>query len=126
MKQTIILFFLLCISFFLKAQSNLQLNQVLTYNGALNSWSTSPVYSVPNGKVWKIEARSQDYLKINGSWYTGGSATFTYKKGVSTGSQLSLPIWLKAGDNVYYEVGEDLGATSYQYFISILEFNIAQ
>jgi tRNA A58 N-methylase Trm61 len=44
----------------LSAQGNLQFNQVVTYTGTgSGSFSyTSPTWTVPAGKVWKIESAS--------------------------------------------------------------------
>jgi len=115
MKKYFILLAFALTTFICKAQSNLQLNQVLTFNGTLNQNQSSPTWTVPNGKVWKVEARTQDYLKINGSWYIGSL----------NGSSISLPIWLKSGDILQYQVGNNISFT-FDYFISILEFNLTQ
>jgi hypothetical protein len=117
-KYFIILAFALT-SFICKAQSNLQLNQVLTYNGAVGlgpgfNNQYGPIWTVPNGKVWKVEARSLENLKINGSTFN--------TVGQSYGNIVALPIWLKSGDVVQYQ---NLGSPL-NYFISILEFNLTQ
>jgi len=123
MKKYFILLAFALTTFICKAQSNLQLNQVLTYNGTLNQNQSSPTWTVPIGKVWKVEARTPDYLKINGSWYTGGYITSGL--GNLNGPSIALPIWLKSGDVLYYQVGNNIGF-AFDYFISILEFNLTQ
>ena len=109
MKKSFLLVPLLFLSILVKSQNNLQLNQVLTYNGWLGSYQSSPVWTVPNGKIWKIEFRTASGLKINGSTADNTSNT--------------SPIWLKSGDNVYYFLNSYI-PNGMEYFISILEFNL--
>jgi hypothetical protein len=123
MKKYFILAAFALTSFVCKAQSNLQLNQVLTYNGALTSNQSSPTWTVPNGKVWKVEARTPDYLKINGRFYTGGY--YTYGNGNLNGPSIALPIWLKSGDVLQYQFNNNT-TNGFDYFISILEFSLTQ
>lgn len=129
MKKYFILVAFALTSFICKAQSNLQLNQVLTYNGVcgqtITSGLSSPTWTVPNGKVWKVEARTPDYLKINGRFYTGGY--YTSGNGNLNGPSIALPIWLKSGDVLQYQIGNNFSPSStFDYFISILEFNLTQ
>jgi len=107
------------------AAGNLEFNQVLTFTGAIygsaSSPSTStPVYTVPPGKVWKIESRTLAsnpvYFYLNSTPIEGASGYMIY--GTSDGKV----IWLKAGDQIYYYVGYG----SFNYYISIIEFNVIQ
>ena len=70
MKHLITLTFLFFLSIS-NAQGNLQFNQVITYTGTFQG--SLVLGTVPNGKVWKIEARSIDinqiYTFINGFRY---------------------------------------------------------
>jgi len=45
------------------SQGNLQFNQVITYTGTFQG--NLSLGTVPNGKVWKIEARLTDINQIN-------------------------------------------------------------
>jgi hypothetical protein len=137
MKISTVVFFILT-TFICKAQAgNLQFNQVLTYNGTLTSTSNpalSPIYTCPAGKVWKIESKTRTPLTqylgsggsttlsfyLNGVWtrdlYPTGSYTGNYAQMIDTS-----PLWLKAGDNIYFEF---CCAGSATYTMSIIEYNI--
>jgi hypothetical protein len=106
------------------AQGNLQFNQVLTYSGTLNCGQASPTWTVPVGKVWKIEYRSTvtgniyyDYgntfkgslgplfnlngIKISDIIYT------TYvrpNQGWSITPNQNQPMWLKSGDQIQFSL----------------------
>ena len=105
------------------AQGNLQFNQVLTQTVTLTGTSSSSVLTVPAGKVWKIEqmldtysyAGTSGYFKINGKQF------YIHEMPNSTQYITKGPIWLKAGDTfcVY-----NTASGSYDYFYSIIEFNI--
>lgn len=126
----------LCLLFlvsFVKAQNNLQFNQVirLGYTGTVAS-NAAPVsagtLTVPAGKVWKIESGSaidtklftvQLSLTVDSQLvYSGHSA------GSSMPFQLTQPIWLGPGT---YNVAVAL-ITGFNYNfvakISALEFNV--
>ena len=107
----------------LYSQGNLQFNQVLTYGGTLNAGSVSanntnytygsPAYTVPSGKVWKIESAMS----------SGGSALLVnnlYAGSISSSISMS-PLWLKAGDILRCAGNAN---SAYTYFFSIIEFNI--
>ncbi len=107
--KIIILSLFLFVSSLISAQ-NLQFNQVLILDGNSNT----PSYTVPAGKVWKIESASissgSGYfgLSINGS----SVAIVAYANGGNL-----LPYWLPAGTNVgfyIYQTGK----------VSIIEFNV--
>ncbi len=93
---------------------NLQFSQVITYSGqVLPAGSgfpggySSPLWTVPEGKVWKIESYST-YL-----WLNGYNVNPT-NNGI---------VWLKAGDQVGFYTG---GVYSHIYFISMIEFSVTQ
>jgi hypothetical protein len=106
-------FLFLLVLFFLgsyNAQGNLQFNQVLVLDGNQNT----PTYTVPAGKVWKVESATissgSGYLalSINGS----GAAIVSYANGGN-----NLPFWLPGGTLIgfyIYQTGK----------VSVLEFNV--
>jgi len=96
----------------------------------------SPIQTVPSGKVWKIEF-------VGSSSFTSVEPTFSESKwGISVNtrdivlfvangnyeSPYSMPIWLKAGDQLrFYSTtsGWSTGNNvTTNYVFSILEFNI--
>lgn len=105
-------FFLLMVVIFFNsnAQGNLQFNQVLTYQG--NSLS-SPIWTVPSGKVWKIES-AIPFNNLGTSQFLVNNFT------VLQNNSNIQPIWLKSGDNCRFT----LTSTFSSYSISIIEFNI--
>ena len=115
---------------FLKAQGNLQFNQVLTYQGELNgSVLISPSYVVPVGKVWKIEYLTDTRYNVTNSVNFIGPLINGVHLVVTASS---LPIWLKAGDSLQYKGGyyanngsEDPAYKALRsYCISIIEYNV--
>jgi hypothetical protein len=135
MKKIFTILFV-CFAFQSMAQGNLQFNQVLTFNGTINnSQPLGATYSVPANKVWKIKhltemplfyISSNGYfnlyhglmVNVNGSWFQSPS---TLKE-----------TFLKTGDTIkigYYN--QDTKSNqfsnvnfSFDYLISIVEFNI--
>jgi hypothetical protein len=111
-------------------QGNLQFNQVLTFSGALTGSTTiSPTYTVPAGKVWKIEYLSETRKRTGstGNPYFGAVINGTAQN-IEIGSN---PIWLKEGNTIYYRnYGFNLdgldgwGTLLQSYLISVIEYNI--
>lgn len=115
-----------------KAQGNLQFNQVVTYTGTgSGSFSySSPTWTVPAGKVWKVESASPIVanapvtraININAGSSWGSFALMTASQETTISP---FPIWLKAGDQVQLQAaGNCCSTTSFSYAISILEFNV--
>ncbi|NDB35704.1 MAG: hypothetical protein EB023_10305 [Flavobacteriia bacterium] len=113
--------FLFFIAFFvlgaLKAQGNLQFNQVINmpYTGS----NTTPV-TVPAGKVWKIEScmlntasNTYSYMLYNGVYYN-------MRQQLSSAHNVNFPFWLASGTSVTFG-GNGGGAGG---LLSIIEFNI--
>jgi len=135
MKSLLIFAFIFCLAFNTRAQYNLQLNQVKTYTGTLTSPQEERVLdTVPQGKVWKIEAIGLSggpyyQFKINGKNYFN-----IWDPGVNAGSRaggvIKEIIWLKAGDIITAKNSLGFGSCPYgcnqDYVISILEFNLIQ
>ncbi|MDA0309863.1 MAG: hypothetical protein O3C46_04005 [Bacteroidetes bacterium] len=123
---------LVCLCFILaaqlKAQGSLQFNQVVSHSGTgSGTFSyTSPTWTVPANKVWKIEAAAP-FAGMNTSHVT---RTIQVNSGNAWGAYSLLsgdptPIWLKAGDQVRLEASANCCNTyPFSYHISILEFNI--
>ena len=102
---------------------NLQFSQVLTFTGELppTTWTPGPIYTVPEGKVWKIE-----------SLFSGSTGALGYKvnntmlklNGNGGASQIVFPIWLKAGDTLQPYVDNSTGFSAMiVYLISMIEFS---
>lgn len=116
----------------LNAQGNLQFNQVVTYTGTgSGSFSySSPTWTVPAGKVWKVESASPNVanapvtrainMNAGSSWGSFALMTASQETTISP-----FPIWLKAGDQIQLQAaGNCCSTTSFSYAISILEFNV--
>jgi hypothetical protein len=123
MKIIILSFFLFSFSF-LFSQGNLQFNQVITYGGNLNAGSistnngsftySSPAYTVPSGKVWKIEnVMSYNSIIMIVNNLIAGS--------VGSGIGPISTLWLKAGDVLRFA---NSSISTNSYFFSGIEFNI--
>jgi len=128
------------------AQGNLQFNQVLTYSGTINCGQASPTWTVPAGKVWKIEYRSVVAGNPNknlGYGMVGPSGPLFSLNNIklsdfhydysNSGNTLYLtadqnhPMWLKAADQFQFSLdgsGNCDYYPKYNYAISILEYNI--
>jgi hypothetical protein len=101
------------LTFSVFSQGNLQFNNVYTYSGFLNGGASSPAWTVPNGKIWKIDFFTIDWLVINNN----KAANSSNNGGV---------VWLKTGDQIYYSgpfYGVCCGGTT-NYMISIIEDNL--
>lgn len=118
MKQIIILLFLFAFTSAVKAQSNLQFNQVvlLTFDSNTSPY-LSQLYTVPAGKTWKIEnagcSSSIAIQELNGL-----RVSHTINSGNSPDN---FPIWLPAGTTMKFYNGGSYGC-----FVSILEFSVTQ
>jgi hypothetical protein len=133
MKNFFLIIALSSLSILSKAQGNLQFNQVLTYNGNLtagnNTTVSSPTYTCPTGKVWKIESktRTPNNIGANGSY---GTIEFylngTLSQDLYSGNGIdTAPFWLKAGDNIYYRFTNAFSNfITASFTISIIEYNI--
>jgi hypothetical protein len=110
-------------------QGNLQFNQVLTFTGEfiIGSPEFSTTYTVPVGKVWKIEYLTRSKFKT--------ATNYPYLTPVINGTPIEIqpdsnPIWLKSGDTIAYQNrGYYYGSeASYRldgtWLISIIEYNI--
>jgi hypothetical protein len=105
---------------------------VVTYTGTgSGSFSySSPTWTVPAGKVWKVESASPNVanapvtraININAGSSWGSFALMTASQETTISP---FPIWLKAGDQIQLQAaGNCCSTTSFSYAISILEFNV--
>lgn len=105
------------------AQGNLQFNQVLHLE---ITCCTASAFSVPVGKVWKIEgsmAYNNSYptriTAINGNPMEAYLTGYTYLNyGILP---ITLPYWLPANTQVSFNTGNTIG---YKGYVSIIEFNV--
>jgi hypothetical protein len=122
-KLLALLFF---ISFNALSQSNLQFNNVLTQFGTLSGGygqtAVSPTYTVPVGKIWKIEKYTREKLFVNGirikDIYLNNTNTGNYGAVID-----NSPLWLKEGDSFYITVGGPPYSWTEDWYFSLLEFN---
>ena len=120
MKYSIVIIFLFVLNNF-NAQGNLQFNQVLLLSAPSNNASQ---WSVPVGKVWKIEALGahSPYTYV----YLNNQLAFEHNGPVSSTSggyyrhSASSPIWLPEGTILGHVSGN---SSAYRWF-SIIEINI--
>ena len=133
-KYISILIFILAFCIQGKAQNTLTLDSVITItdfitDNACSNSTLGPVYTVPSGKVWKVESiyfqnlGNGNSLRINGVRYV-----------LSTNFQnnFKLPFWLKAGDTLQFEYNNNCSGCpgcstaigTWEYFCSIIQFNL--
>ena len=126
-RKTIILFFLMVVFLPSFCMAQMDYSKVESLDGEiqLKNNIAGIVYSVPYGKVWKIESvysSSSIYLgfKINGILNTTG--------GINSGSMIHCPIWSKAGDTIqpYSFGGGKNGSGMGYYLISIIEITVGE
>lgn len=125
--KTLLFLFSFFLTYLLFSQGNLQFNNVYTYSGVVNltpgftsacsgnvSYSyVSPTFTVPAGKIWKIERLycTSPFFFVNGcrSGELVGFNGYTY----------DVPIWLKGGETLVFATN----TLTHQYSINIVEFN---
>jgi hypothetical protein len=133
MKNKLIAVIFLIIPLASMAQGNLQFNQILNFQGELTTTNpNSPEYTVPAGKVWKIEYCTP--FKFAGQFDPPPSIAL-YLNGVPLDVATTNGIWLKANSIIQYKNSSFYTSTSatYQaqyykalrsYALSIIEYNI--
>jgi|SRR5687767_2422701 len=119
MKKIIFLSLFILSAALVKAQGNLQFNQVIVYTIPLNS---SVAFTVPAGKVWKIESAG-----VGGTGSTSlslrdaTSAPVAYFFGATSGNNTPFPFWLPGSFSGSFVSS---GTNPYRDIISIIEFNV--
>jgi hypothetical protein len=138
MKKVLLFFVFVSISVIAKTQGNLQFNQIVTIVGNVSCsqvrcTQASNLYTVPEGKVWKIE--SVGYYVNKSQYYYGtpyliinNNSCYGVLGNNLTGSLINSPIWLKKGDVLQYAMTHNDPNSGFVYtvsfHISIIEFNI--
>lgn len=125
-KKNKFIVLLLSISIYSYSQANLQFNNVLTQFGNLSGGygqtATSPTYTVPVGKIWKLEKYTREKLFVNGirikDIYLNNTNTGNYGAVID-----NSPLWLKEGDSFYITVGGPPYSWTEDWYFSLLEFN---
>lgn len=139
MKHLILISLLVLSVTFVKAQGNLQFNRVITEvlsNSSPSVISCSNnyelVFTVPVGKVWKVEfirtgSQAQSYVLLPGvssycsAFLSGGPVNvgmLTTNTTSNPGALLDTPVWLKEGTKISF-----WGTGLFGVF-SAIEFNI--
>jgi hypothetical protein len=119
-KILLIFLFFLC-STYCFSQSNLQFNNVITQTGNLSGGygqtAASQTFTVPAGKVWKLERYTRDKLYINGILIKD---SYVVNQGIALDN---APLWLNEGDSFYFVLGGPPYSWSENWYFSLLEFN---
>jgi hypothetical protein len=103
---------------------NLQFSQAVFVSGELQLGfaGVGPLYTVPQGKTWKIESMYSSHVAILGVKLNNNTIKL-YNQSIAEPSGVVYPIWLGEGDAlqavIYNPGGNGLGT----YYFSILEFN---
>jgi hypothetical protein len=135
MKKYVLFLFVVTSSYYLKAQGNLQFNQVIN----LEAWSTTNMggyyiaevnFTVPTGKVWKIEGVTSGCTTGSGAGVIGLTNTLTsrYYGNIipSSNTTSEHPIWLKSGFGGKFS--SSAGSCQYNnaagFIVTIIEFNV--
>jgi hypothetical protein len=109
-----------CLLFFADrsyAQGNLQFNQVILFTVPAN---TTVAFTVPAGKVWKIESIGVGGASSTSVVLRDGSANMiAYLLGTTNASQ--LPFWLPESFSGSFQ---STGTNPYRDVVSIIEFNV--
>lgn len=122
------------------AQGNLQFNQVLTYQGGISysagqnqGYSVNgPQWTVPQNKVWKVEAKSRTPEGSLKFMINGFNHNDLYERKDIGNNYFALaiddsPIWLKSNDVINFYASGTCGwscSGSATYSITIIEYNI--
>ena len=124
--KNLLIFLFLLFSSLSFSQSNLQFNTVITKTGTLSGGGNSTVntqtFTVPAGKVWKIERYTRDALEVNGVRIKD---IYTLPN-TSTGFLVldNAPLWLNEGDSfILFFVNQSNYSFSPLWYFSLLEFN---
>lgn len=103
------------------SQSSLQFNTVITQVGTISGGYGQSIatatFTVPAGKVWKLERYTRGKLWING---TPIRDDYSIGQGVFFDT---TPIWLNSGDSFHLLLGGTPYVWTENWYFSLLEFN---
>jgi hypothetical protein len=120
--KKLLIFIFFSVSFNCLSQINLQLNGIVFQSGTNNAISSvsSPTFTVPVGKVWKLERYKRERLWVNGVYIQ--DTYYNVNNGITIDD---APLWLNEGDTFYFNYTNNCCGASYQldWFFSALEFN---
>jgi hypothetical protein len=112
--------FLFFIAFFvlgaLKAQGNLQFNQIINLPFTVSN--TTPV-TVPAGKIWKIESCMLTTVSNSYAFMLYNGVIYNMRQQLSSAHNVNFPFWLASGTSVTFGANGGAGG-----LLSIIEFNI--
>jgi hypothetical protein len=106
--------FLFVLQTSLKAQGNLQFNQVLNVEFP----STGTTVTVPAGKVWKLENCMITSVNFYACMSINGTVYYMRQHNTSSSAWDNFPFWLAEGKTVTFGAGCSPG------IMSIIEFNV--
>jgi hypothetical protein len=113
--------FIACIglvaSFHAAAQGNLQFNQVLNIEFTSG---VSTTYTVPAGKVWKMENVLLGSLNNYACMNFNGTTYYLRQHNTSSSSWDNFPFWLGTGQTF------SIGGSCSPGLLSIIEFNVVE
>jgi hypothetical protein len=130
-KVLTILIFIFGATYSLRAQGDLQFNQVIntsvTGSISANSSSNLGTITVPAGKVWKVETatvlRGNEIERSIGR--IGNYLVFSHIPGNGYYTETFLPLWLSPGTyNLNVVNNSSSGPFTYRMSISAIEFNV--
>jgi hypothetical protein len=142
-KIFLLILFFLTLNSKLFSQGNLQFNQVISESGSISgsvytvTYNSPNSYTVPSGKVWKIESVSFMITSVNTSYSQrfflklNSNQVLSNQGGTSiydrAGTLNNEPIWLKSGDVITFGMINNCSPTCSQsatFHLSALEFNV--
>jgi hypothetical protein len=100
------------------AQGNLQFNQVINYTIV---GSTPFTFTVPAGKVWKIETVAVEYTNTPNVYLRNSSNQILATFYSSASYNNPLPYWLSSGYTGNFFLSN---SSTYRGSVSIIEFNV--
>lgn len=125
--KSLLFFIFISLSSNCYSQTNLQFNRVVTDAGVLSgsSYYQTSTFTVPTGKVWKLERYTRNQLYINNVFvqdmYYSQAGGGGYPVPVTIDNS---PLWLNEGDTFYFIFSYPCcNPVNTSWYFSALEFN---